>query len=82
MYIHHVNNLTSRFQIADTTTMPYMRLVIEALKKTGKRQDIIVMVGGAPLNDAFAEDIEADSYCRDAAVAVETAKKLMQIKRA
>ncbi|MCA9923799.1 MAG: B12-binding domain-containing protein [Anaerolineales bacterium] len=64
-----------------TTTMPYMRVVIQALKDAGIRQDIIVLVGGAPLNDAFAEDIEADAYCRDAAVAVETAKKFMTIKR-
>jgi len=64
-----------------TTTMPYMRVVIDALKEAGIRNDLIVMVGGAPLNDAFAEDIGADAYCRDAAVAVETAKKLMAIKR-
>jgi len=64
-----------------TTTMPYMREVINALKAKGIRNDIIVLVGGAPLNEAFAEDIEADAYCRDAAVAVETAKKLIQIKR-
>lgn len=64
-----------------TTTMPYMRVVIDALKEAGIRQDIIVMVGGAPLNEAFAEDIEADAYCRDAAVAVETAKRFMQIRR-
>ena len=64
-----------------TTTMPYMRVVIQALKDAKIRQDIIVLVGGAPLNDAFAEDIEADAYCRDAAVAVETAKKFMLIKR-
>lgn len=64
-----------------TTTMPYMRVVINALKEQGIRKDIIVMVGGAPLNEAFAEDIEADAYCRDAAVAVETAKKFMNIKR-
>jgi 5-methyltetrahydrofolate--homocysteine methyltransferase len=64
-----------------TTTMPYMRVVINALKEAGIRQDIIVLVGGAPLNEAFAEDIEADAYCRDAAVAVETAKKFMDIKR-
>jgi 5-methyltetrahydrofolate--homocysteine methyltransferase len=43
---------------------------------------LIVLVGGAPLNEAFAEDIEADAYCRDAAVAVDTAKKFMDIKRA
>ena len=64
-----------------TTTMPYMRTVIQALKEEGIRNDLIVLVGGAPLNDAFAEDIEADAYCRDAAVAVETAKKFMQIKQ-
>jgi 5-methyltetrahydrofolate--homocysteine methyltransferase len=65
-----------------TTTMPYMRVVIQALKDEGIRQNLIVLVGGAPLNDAFAEDIEADAYCRDAAIAVETAKKFMQIKQA
>ncbi len=64
-----------------TTTMPYMKVVIDALKQAGIRDNIIVMVGGAPLNEAFAEDIEADAYCRDAAVAVETAKKFMQIRR-
>jgi 5-methyltetrahydrofolate--homocysteine methyltransferase len=64
-----------------TTTMPYMRVVIKALKDKGLRDDIIVLVGGAPLNEAFAEDIEADAYCRDAAVAVETAKKFMTIRR-
>lgn len=64
-----------------TTTMPYMKVVIQALKDQGLRDDIIVLVGGAPLNEAFAEDIEADAYCRDAAVAVETAKKLLQIRR-
>lgn len=64
-----------------TTTMPYMRVVIQALKDEGLRQQIVVLVGGAPLNDAFAEDIEADAYCRDAAVAVETAKKYMKIKQ-
>jgi 5-methyltetrahydrofolate--homocysteine methyltransferase len=64
-----------------TTTMPYMRVVINTLKEMGIRQNFIILVGGAPLNEAFAEDIEADAYCRDAAVAVETAKKFMQIKR-
>ncbi|MBP7591294.1 MAG: corrinoid protein [Chloroflexi bacterium] len=65
-----------------TTTMPYMRVVIDALKEKGVRQNIIVLVGGAPLNAAFAEDIEADAYCRDAAVAVETAKKFMALRKA
>ena len=64
-----------------TTTMPYMRVVIQALKERGIRDDIIVLVGGAPLNDAFAEDIGADAYCRDAAVAVDTAKKFMAIRK-
>jgi methylmalonyl-CoA mutase cobalamin-binding domain/chain len=64
-----------------TTTMPYMRTVIKALKEKEIRQDIVVLVGGAPLNEAFAEDIEADAYCRDAAVAVETAKKFMQLRQ-
>ncbi len=64
-----------------TTTMPYMRTVIGTLKDEGIRNDMIVLVGGAPLNEAFAEDIEADAYCRDAAVAVETAKKFMMVKR-
>lgn len=64
-----------------TTTMPYMREVIGALKEEGIREDLVVLVGGAPLNDAFAEDIEADAYCRDASVAVDTAKKFMKIKQ-
>jgi 5-methyltetrahydrofolate--homocysteine methyltransferase len=65
-----------------TTTMPYMKVVIDRLKEEGIRNDIIVMVGGAPLNEAFAEAVGADAYCRDAAVAVETAKKLVAIHRA
>jgi len=65
-----------------TTTMPYMRVVIDALKEQDMRQNIVVLVGGAPLNEAFAEDIEADAYCRDAAVAVETAKKFMEMRKA
>lgn len=65
-----------------TTTMPYMRVVIDALKAEGIRDEITVLVGGAPLNEAFAEAVEADAYCRDAAIAVEVAKKYMKIKRA
>jgi methylmalonyl-CoA mutase cobalamin-binding domain/chain len=57
-----------------TTTMPYMKVVIDTLKEKGMRNDYIVLVGGAPLNEAFADAIGADAYCRDAAVAVETAK--------
>ena len=64
-----------------TTTMPYMRVVIDTLKEEGLRDQLVVLVGGAPLNEAFAEEIEADAYCRDAAVAVETAKKFMQLRQ-
>ena len=62
-----------------TTTMPYMKVVIEALKEHSLRESVIVLVGGAPLNEVFAEEIEADAYCRDAAVAVDTAKTLIDI---
>ncbi|CAI8289017.1 MAG: Methionine synthase [Rhodospirillaceae bacterium] len=60
-----------------TTTMPYMKVVIETLVEKGIRDDYIVLVGGAPLNEAFADSIGADGYCRDAAVAVETAKEFV-----
>ena len=63
-----------------TTTMPYMKVVIDTLKEKGLRDDYVVLVGGAPLNEAFADAIGADAYCRDAAVAVETAKEFMQRK--
>jgi methylmalonyl-CoA mutase cobalamin-binding domain/chain len=60
-----------------TTTMPYMKVVIDTLKERGIRDDFIVMVGGAPLNEEFGKAIGADAYCRDAATAVEVAKQLM-----
>ncbi len=60
-----------------TTTMTYMKVVIETLKEKGIRDELIVIVGGAPLNEEFGEAIGADAYCRDAAVAVETAKRLL-----
>jgi methylmalonyl-CoA mutase cobalamin-binding domain/chain len=60
-----------------TTTMPYMKVVIDALIEKGIRNDYVVLVGGAPLNEQFANAIGADAYCRDAAVAVETAKTFM-----
>ncbi len=63
-----------------TTTMPYMKIVIETLIERGMRDDYIVLVGGAPLNEAFAKAVGADAYCRDAAVAVETAKSFMARK--
>jgi len=65
-----------------TTTMPYMKVVIDALTEQGIRDDYIVMVGGAPLNEEFGEAIGADAYCRDAAVAVETAKELIGARQA
>ena len=63
-----------------TTKMPYMKVVVDALVEKGIRDDYIVLVGGAPLNEAFAESVGADAYCRDAAVAVETAKEMIKAK--
>ena len=60
-----------------TTTMPYMKVVIDAMVEKGTRNDYVVLIGGAPLNEQLAESIGADAYCRDAAVAVETAKQFM-----
>jgi 5-methyltetrahydrofolate--homocysteine methyltransferase len=60
-----------------TTTMPYMKVVIDTLVEQGIREDYVVLVGGAPLNEEFGKAIGADAYCRDAAVAVETAKEMM-----
>ena len=65
-----------------TTTMPYMKVVIDTLKERGIRKDYIVLVGGAPLNEEFGKAVGADAYCRDAAVAVETAKGLIAARRA
>jgi methylmalonyl-CoA mutase cobalamin-binding domain/chain len=65
-----------------TTTMPYMKVVIEELEKQGIRDDYIVLVGGAPLNEDFGKAIGADAYCRDAAVAAETASALVLARRA
>ena len=64
-----------------TTTMPYMKVVIDTLIEQGLRDDYIVLVGGAPLNQEFGDAIGADAYCRDAAVAAETATQLVQKKR-
>jgi methylmalonyl-CoA mutase cobalamin-binding domain/chain len=61
-----------------TTTMPYMKVVIDTLVQKGIRDDVIVLVGGAPLNEDFANQVGADAYCRDAAVTVETARSLME----
>ena len=63
-----------------TTTMPYMKVVIDTLIEKGIRDNLTVLVGGAPLNEEFGKAIGADAYCRDAAVAVETAKEFMARK--
>jgi methylmalonyl-CoA mutase cobalamin-binding domain/chain len=65
-----------------TTTMPYMKVVIDTMKEQGIRDDYIVLVGGAPLNEEFGQAIGADAYCRDAAVAAETAQALVMARRA
>ena len=63
-----------------TTTMPYMKVVIDTMVEMGIRDNYVVLVGGAPLNEEFGKAIGADAYCRDAAVAVETAKEFMARK--
>lgn len=65
-----------------TTTMPYMKVVIDTLIEKSLREEYMVIVGGAPLNEEFGEAIGADAYCRDAAVAAETAKRLVTERRA
>lgn len=64
-----------------TTTMPYMKVVIDALKDQGLREKYIVMVGGAPLNQEFGDAVGADAYCRDAADAATTAIRLVSERR-
>jgi methylmalonyl-CoA mutase cobalamin-binding domain/chain len=64
-----------------TTTMPYMKVVVAELVKRGMRDDYIVLVGGAPLNEEFGKAVGADAYCRDAAIAVETAVSLVAERR-
>jgi len=64
-----------------TTTMPYMKVVIDTMKEKGLRDKYIVLVGGAPLNEEFGVAVGADAYCRDAAVAAETAKQLVTARR-
>ena len=65
-----------------TTTMPYMKVVIDELQDKGLRDKYIVLVGGAPLNEEFGKAVGADAYCRDAAVATETAQALVMARRA
>ena len=60
-----------------TTTMPYMKVVIDELKERGIRDKYTILVGGAPLNEEFADAVGADAYCMDAGTAVETAKRFI-----
>ncbi|MFN8022411.1 MAG: B12-binding domain-containing protein [Acidimicrobiales bacterium] len=64
-----------------TTTMPYMKVVIDTLNERGLRDKYVVLVGGAPLNEEFGQAVGADAYCRDAAIAAETAKQLVGARR-
>src|SRR5215213_1931473 len=65
-----------------TTTMPYMKVVIDTLAQKQLRDKYIVLCGGAPLNEEFGQAIGADAYCRDAGVAAETARRLIDERRA
>ena len=64
-----------------TTTMPYKKVVIDTMVEKGIRDNYIVLVGGAPLNEEFGAAVGADAYCRDAAVAADTAKQLVTERR-
>ena len=64
-----------------TTTMPYMKVVIDEMVKQGIRDDYIVLVGGAPLNEEFGQAVGADGYCRDAAQAADMAPQLLKERR-
>ncbi len=64
-----------------TTTMPYMKVVIDEMVSKGIRDDYIVLVGGAPLTEEFGAAVGADAYCRDAAQAAEMGPRLVQERR-
>jgi methylmalonyl-CoA mutase cobalamin-binding domain/chain len=64
-----------------TTTMPYMKVVVDTMKERGIRDKYVILVGGAPLNEEFGEAVGADAYCRDAAVASEMAKSMVTARR-
>ena len=63
-----------------TTTMPYMKVVVDEMVSQNIRNDYIVMVGGAPLNEEFGRAVGADAYCRDAAEAADTATRLVRTR--
>ena len=64
-----------------TTTMPYMKVVIDEMVKQNIRSNYIVLVGGAPLNEEFGRAVGADGYCRDAAQAAEMAPDMLRARR-
>ena len=64
-----------------TTTMPYMQVVVDRLKEEGIRDDLIVMIGGAPVTQVFADHVGADGYGADAADAVKVARELVAERR-
>jgi len=65
-----------------TTTMPMFKVNIEAIEKAGLRDDVIVMVGGAPVTQEYADAVGADGYAADAAAATKRAKELLEERRA
>jgi 5-methyltetrahydrofolate--homocysteine methyltransferase len=65
-----------------TTTMPMFKANINALQKAGIRDDVIVMVGGAPVTQEYADAVGADGYAADASTAVRLAKDLIEQRRA
>jgi corrinoid protein of di/trimethylamine methyltransferase len=62
-----------------TTTMPAMKRTIDALEKAGLRDRVKVMIGGAPVNQAYADEIGADGYAKDSTIAVVRAKELLGV---
>jgi len=62
-----------------TTTMPAMKRTIDALEKAGLRAQVKVMIGGAPVNQAYADEIGADGYAKDSTIAVVRAKELLGV---
>jgi 5-methyltetrahydrofolate--homocysteine methyltransferase len=60
-----------------TTTMPAMKRTIDAFEKAGAREKVKVMIGGAPVSQAYADEIEADGYAKDSNRAVVKAKELL-----
>jgi 5-methyltetrahydrofolate--homocysteine methyltransferase len=62
-----------------TTTMPNMKVTIEALKEAGLRESVKVIIGGAPVTDSYAQQIGADGYSPDASRAVNLAKALVPV---